>query len=161
FCREVREFLVAARQLLNWRRCKTDWTTMALLMVDLHGKRENALSNQMRQTKSMSPDYAITWWKDHNMRPPSIDPLEFMLRKVSWRSAKGRLGCRRSRVYLGDSQNRIAQISAKLCSHKSRLLFTSPPYYGVTNYFYDQWLRLWLLGGSNKPRSPRTPCRRK
>jgi hypothetical protein len=27
------------------------------------------------------------------------------------------------------------------------LLLTSPPYCGVTNYHYDQWLRLWLLGG--------------
>jgi hypothetical protein len=27
------------------------------------------------------------------------------------------------------------------------LLFTSPPYYRITNYHYDQWLRLWLLGG--------------
>src|SRR6266852_7068337 len=23
----------------------------------------------------------------------------------------------------------------------------SPPYYAITNYHYDQWLRLWLLGG--------------
>jgi hypothetical protein len=161
FCREVREFLVAARRLLKWRRCKTDWTTMALLMVDLHGKRESALSNQMRQTKSMSPEYAITWWKDHGMIPPTIDPLDFMLRKVAWRYAKGRLNSRQSRVYLGDSQTRIARISARLCSHKATLLFTSPPYYGVTNYFYDQWLRLWLLGGRDKPTSPRTPCRRK
>jgi len=29
----------------------------------------------------------------------------------------------------------------------ARLLFTSPPYFGLTNYHYDQWLRLWLLGG--------------
>lgn len=36
---------------------------------------------------------------------------------------------------------------------KPSLLFTSPPYYGVTNYFYDQWLRLWLLGGPEKPQS--------
>ncbi len=27
------------------------------------------------------------------------------------------------------------------------LLLTSPPYFGITNYHYDQWLRLWLLGG--------------
>lgn len=33
------------------------------------------------------------------------------------------------------------------------LLFTSPPYYGVTNYFYDQWLRLWLLGYLAKPQA--------
>ena len=30
---------------------------------------------------------------------------------------------------------------------KPRLLFTSPPYWKLTNYHYDQWLRLWLLGG--------------
>jgi len=31
------------------------------------------------------------------------------------------------------------------------LLFTSPPYYGVTNYFVDQWLRIWVLGGQTRP----------
>ena len=34
---------------------------------------------------------------------------------------------------------------------KIDLLFTSPPYYGVTNYHVDQWLRLWMLGGPDKP----------
>ncbi len=29
---------------------------------------------------------------------------------------------------------------------KAKLLLTSPPYFDVTNYHYDQWLRLWLLG---------------
>ena len=31
-------------------------------------------------------------------------------------------------------------------AQKAKLLLTSPPYFGVTNYHYDQWLRLWLLG---------------
>jgi len=30
----------------------------------------------------------------------------------------------------------------------ARLLLTSPPYFDVTNYHYDQWLRLWMLGGA-------------
>jgi hypothetical protein len=30
----------------------------------------------------------------------------------------------------------------------ARLLLTSPPYFRLTNYHYDQWLRLWMLGGS-------------
>lgn len=34
---------------------------------------------------------------------------------------------------------------------KFSLLFTSPPYYSVTDYHADQWLRLWLLGGSENP----------
>jgi hypothetical protein len=161
FCREVREFLVAARWLLKWRRQKADWTTMALLMVDLHGKRDSALSNQMRQTKAMSPQYAIDWWRERDMRPPNIDPGEFMLKKVAWRYSKGRLHLTRSRVYLGDSRYRTDAIATRLSSRKARLLFTSPPYHRVTNYFYDQWLRLWLLGNGSKPSSPRQQCRRK
>ncbi len=30
-------------------------------------------------------------------------------------------------------------------------LFTSPPYYAVTDYHYDQWLRLWMLGDQPIP----------
>lgn len=159
FCRDVREFLVGARDLLKWRRRKTDWTTMALLMVDLHGKRQNALSNQMRQTKAMSPQYAIEWWKERDMKPPEIDPVEFMLKKIAWRYAKGRLPANESRVYLGDSRERLNAIASS--KRKAKLLFTSPPYHGVTNYFYDQWLRLWLLGGPAEPRSPGEDCKRK
>jgi hypothetical protein len=161
FCRQTREFLVAARGLLMWRRSKTDWTTMALLMVDLHGKRDCALSNQMRQTKAMSPQYAINWWRERHMEPPDIDPVAFMLKKVAWRYAKGRLRVRRSRVYLGDSRRHTDVIAGKLRSRNAKLLFTSPPYHAVTNYFYDQWLRLWLLGGDSKPVSPGRQCQRK
>jgi len=161
FCRKVREFLLAARSELKWRRCKTDWTTAALLMVDLHGKRENALSNQMRQTKAMSPNYAIHWWNERDMSPPKLDPLAFMLNKVAWRYAKGRLGVSASRVYLGDSRERLSVMARSASRWRARLLFTSPPYRGVTNYFYDQWLRLWLLGGREAPRSPRQECKRK
>jgi hypothetical protein len=35
---------------------------------------------------------------------------------------------------------------------KFSLLFTSPPYYSVTNYYSDQWLRLWLLGENEIPK---------
>ena len=34
---------------------------------------------------------------------------------------------------------------------EAKLLITSPPYHNVTNYYYDQWLRLWLLGGPEHP----------
>jgi hypothetical protein len=32
---------------------------MAVLLVHLHGKRADSFLHQMRQTKSMSPEYAI------------------------------------------------------------------------------------------------------
>jgi hypothetical protein len=160
YCRRVREFLVGARDLLDWRRRKADWTTMALLLVDLHGKVESALSNQMRQTKAMSPQYSVEWWRERDLKPPERDPVEFMLKKIAWRYAKGRMKANESRVYLGDSRERLSAI-AKQSGRRARLLFTSPPYHGVTNYFYDQWLRLWLLGGPSEPRSPGEECKRK
>lgn len=150
FCRNVREFLIAARERLNWKISSVDRTAMALLLVNLHGKREASLSNQMRQTKSMSPDYAIRWWNERNMAPPEVDPVQFMHRKLEWRYARGTPPRSKSRVYLGNSVQRLPEIGRLLersGKRPVRLLFTSPPYCGVTNYHYDQWLRLWLLGG--------------
>lgn len=146
----VQEFLLAARHRLDWKARVTDCTTMTFLLVYLHGKQAAALSNQMRQTKSLSPDYAIRWWQDHELRPPDIDPVEFMLKRVAWRYAKGRPSFPWSRVYLGDCLEHLPRLSRCLRSldaGPTRLLFTSPPYFGLTHYHYDQWLRLWLLGG--------------
>ncbi len=161
FCPEVQKFLLATRDLLDWRRKKADWTTMALIMIELHGKRENSLSNQMRQTKAMSPQYAIRWWKERNLKPPERDPVEFMLKKVEWRYAKGRLNSGSGHIYLGDCQSILNRWKNNPPQIKASLLLTSPPYYGVTNYFYDQWLRLWLLGGPEKPYILNEPCKRK
>jgi hypothetical protein len=150
FTLKVREFLLAAREELDWKRTQVDCTAMALLLVNMHGKRDASLSNQLRQTKSMSPDYAITWWKKRDLQPPDVDPMEFMKKKLQWRYAKGRPAKTNSRVYLGDSTHRLKDLIRKIGPRgikPARLLLTSPPYYAITNYHYDQWLRLWLLGG--------------
>lgn len=145
----VLQFLIAARAHLDWRNRKADCTAMAFLLVNLHGKRNDSLSNQMRQTKSMSPAYAIRWWQERNMHPPEVDPLAFLLKRMEWRYAKGIPELTDSRVYLGDNVQILPQVRRYWAGrHKrARLLLTSPPYYGITNYHYDQWLRLWLLGG--------------
>jgi len=152
FSRSVRRFLVTARQELNWRRSKVDRTLMALLLVSLHGKAGTALSNQLRQTKAMSPQYAIRWWKEGGYRPPQIDPVEFVKSRLNWRYAKGTPKIdARCRTYLGSSLTKLPQLQRNVEAgslSKVDLLFTSPPYCAVTNYHYDQWLRLWLLGGS-------------
>lgn len=150
FSASLRQFLVTARKHLDWRYNKLDRTLMALLLVNMHGKRENSLSNQMRQTKSMSPDYAINWWKARNLRPPSLDPVEFMEKRIEWRYAKGSPMTNNSFVCLGDSTLRLLDVQRRasaLSIPPATLLLTSPPYCGITNYHYDQWLRLWLLGG--------------
>jgi hypothetical protein len=151
---EVLLFLLAARAL-DWRAKVVDRTVMALLLVYLHGKRGGALSNQMRQAKSMSPDYAVRWWKKREMSPPELDPVEFMLKRVAWRYAKGHIDRSASQAYLGDSTRTLPALCEPMRRGKvakARLLFTSPPYFNVTNYHYDQWLRLWLLGGPSNAR---------
>jgi hypothetical protein len=148
FAEDVLRFLVGARAELNWRRSRVDRTVMAFILVYLHGKRGWSLSNQMRQTKSMAPDYAVRWWTERNLVPPELDPVAFLLRRARWRYAKGRPNGGGGQVLLGDATTVLARLGRKSDSRRRiRLLFTSPPYLGVTNYHYDQWLRLWVLGG--------------
>jgi hypothetical protein len=149
FSASIRQFLSTARDNLRWWQNPVDWTLMAMLLVNMHGKREASLSNQMRQTKSMSPVYAVSWWKERNLRPPNIDPVEFMKKRIEWRYAKGVPVTEGSFVYLGDSTVRLPHLQKRanqLSLPRASLLLTSPPYCGITNYHYDQWLRLWLLG---------------
>ena len=40
--------------------------------------------------------------------------------------------------------------------HDVRLLITSPPYHDVTDYWNDQWIRLWLLGEEMRKNWKRT-----
>jgi len=150
YCVDVRQYLLAARANLDWRRNHVDRTTMALLLVYLHGKAGSALSNQMRQAKAMSPEYAVRWWNEREMTPPVLEPVEFLVRRLKWRYAKGRFVVRGSKMYLDDSVRRLPELGVRVKEGRlgrASMLLTSPPYYGITNYFYDQWLRLWLLGG--------------
>ena len=150
FSPDVRRFLLSARANLHWRRRKVDQTTMALLLVYLHGKAGAALSNQLRQTKAMAPRYAVRWWRERGLRPPDVDPLGFLKRRLDWRYAKGTPDAAGGRMYLGNSVDKLSQIQRRIREGKSdraKLLLTSPPYHSITHYYYDQWLRLWLLGG--------------
>lgn len=150
FSPPIQQFLLTARKHLQWQQSPVDCTLMALLLVNMHGKRDASLSNQMRQTKSMSPDYAVTWWQERELRPPDVDPVEFMEKRIEWRYAKGVPATTSSFVCLGDSTDLLSQVrdrANQMSLPASTLLLTSPPYCGITNYHYDQWLRLWLLGG--------------
>lgn len=164
YSHQVLKFLLSARSTLNWKRSKPDATLMALILVYLHGKRDRSLSNQMRQTKAMSPDYSVRWWKERDMRPPQIDPYEFMEKRIVWRYKNGRPPAADSKVQIGNSVEIMRNIQEEVVEGRRQpfsLLFTSPPYHGITNYYYDQWLRLWMLGGPAYPKSPKEKYKRK
>lgn len=151
---EVLRFLLAARENLKWRagQSKVDRTLMAFILVHLHGKRSSSLSNQMRDSKAMAPDYSVRWWKERDMKPPLVDPVSLLEKKIKWRYKKGRPELS-GEILLGDSISLLnSNRQRRAFSEPFDLLFTSPPYYGVTNYHCDQWLRLWMLGQRPSPR---------
>ncbi|OUD12673.1 DNA methyltransferase [Thioflexithrix psekupsensis] len=158
YCNEVLRFLLSARENLNWRNDQTDATLMAIILVHLHGKIGEGLSNQMRQTKAMGYGYSINWWKNNGFTtPPQYNPLEFLIKKIEWRYAKNipkiETDCQ---AILGDSTLELQKIgkTSKENNAKYSLLFTSPPYCSVVDYHVDQWLRLWLLKeGMDKPQT--------
>lgn len=153
---EVLKFLLTARKNLNWKKNNVDATLMSIILVYLHAKIGEGLSNQMRMTKSMGMNYSIKWWKENGFKtPPDINPVKLLLDKINWRYKKGMPKVTESAVVFGDSTIELQKISERALQNDIRfsLLFTSPPYYSITDYHADQWLRLWMLGGQEKPKS--------
>jgi len=151
----VLSFLLAARHDLDWEKDPVDITLMSLILIALHAKLGSGLSNQMRQSKAMAPDYSVRWWTEREMVPPNLDPLEFMQQKIEWRYKQGRPEeTRESLAILADCTTELEQIILTVEKGEQprfKLLLTSPPYYNITHYHYDQWIRYWMLGGPNSP----------
>ncbi len=156
YCDDVLTFLLAARANLDWQNTKTDATLMTLILVYLHGKLGEGLSNQMKMTKAMGMQYSIRWWKSNKLiNPPVINPRDFLIKKIQWRYEKGQSDIQGCNIILGDSTVKLHNVveDAQSSGKKYSLLFTSPPYYSVTDYYADQWLRLWMLGDPEIPTS--------
>lgn len=154
FCEEVLEFLLAARSNLDWKSDSADASLMSIILVYLHGKIGSSLSNQMPIAKSSGQAYSINWWSQKNMlTPPEIDPYTFLKSKILWRYDKGIPEVEDGKVIFGDSTEHLESIAQRADENeiKFSLLFTSPPYWSITDYHADQWLRLWMLGESPIP----------
>ncbi|PNV82391.1 MAG: DNA modification methylase [Sulfurimonas sp.] len=145
---QVLNFLIAAREELSWKTNKRDRTLMAFIAVSAHGEDGQTFSNQMQHVKACGPNYAIKWWKEKGFKAPNINPLDLIIKKIEWRYAKGFNNFYESKIILGDSGKKISRRYLK--DKKFKMLFTSPPYYKVTDYHLDQWIRLWLLGETNE-----------
>lgn len=153
FSDNVLKFLLAAKECLDWKNNNVDSTLMAFILLYLHGKRGQSLSNQMPMTKSTSINYSLEWWANKGLtNPPEINVADFFDKRLKWRYGKGVPVFTDNVVILGDSTTDLQNYRVQENAPKEiKLLFTSPPYYGVTNYFIDQWLRMWVLGGPDEP----------
>ena len=87
----------------------------------------------------------MRWWTDKGLlEPPDIEPVAMLEDKIRRRYKHGVPSQAPSRVLMGDSRDELPLLSRA----EAKLLITSPPYRGVTDYWNDHWIRLWMLGHS-------------
>ena len=140
---DVRGFLRAARRELDWKGSVTDRTLMGFIALHVQDKLGAGLSNNLWPTIACSPRYAVEWWsKNGYHQPPQMDPVALLTDKIRRRYEYGTPKQAAGSAALSDAREALRR-EPKLAAG---LLITSPPYHGVTDYWNDHWIRLWLLG---------------
>ena len=142
--------LMYLRNTLRLQESQTDCMVSALVLGSLHGETERSdrfLSNQMPHTISTKPKYSVRFWQHNGYRPPERDTFELLRRHAIYRYESGRPTGRGVILHM-DMRELPRQ---RRLPSPIRCAITSPPYFDVTNYAEDQWLRLWFLGGPPYP----------
>ncbi len=149
----VLEKICAIREALLNTTKETDEVVLlrAAMLGCLHGPMSKQLeaqsyfSNQMPRTFASKPDYSVRYWKKNKMKPPALDVIAVLRRKLSRiQLSEPPEGVSPASVFLGDSQ---LEASFDASIRDFSVVVTSPPYYGMRTYVEDQWLRNWFLGG--------------
>lgn len=144
--------IVFLKNSLNWKTSKVDRFIAAMALGCLHGeshKSKNCFSNRMPRTISTKPDYSVRWWADKGLVAPERDVFDILISQVQFRFAKG-VPSVVGEARLGDVRNATSMF--RKLHGQVKLLVTSPPYLDTTDYGEDQWLRLWFLGGAERPK---------
>jgi DNA methylase len=143
--------LLYLRRSLLWQESDIDCFLAALALGCLHGESHRSgryFSNRMPRTISTKPDYSVRWWRRHGYEPPKRDVFTILENEIEYRfftpPPEGR-----GQILHGDA--RAASLLFPGLAEKVKLVITSPPYLDTTNFAEDQWLRLWFLGGLERP----------
>jgi len=140
------------RSQLRWKTSDVDCFVAALTLGSLHGGTSASamyLSNQMPRTISTKPEYSIKFWKDRGLYPPPArDAFDVLRRQVAYRYESAP-PANRANVWHMDMRE-LPRFKRTLPG-RIACVITSPPYFNVTSFEEDQWLRLWFLGGPPHP----------
>lgn len=143
--------LLYLRRSLEWPLNDTDCFLAALTLGCLHGESHRSqryFSNRMPRTISTKPDYSVRWWKRYGYEPPERDVFSILESEVEYRFLTPP-PAGRGEVLRGDA--RKASLLFPDLVGQVGLVITSPPYLDTTHFAEDQWLRLWFLGGPDRP----------
>jgi len=138
------------RRVLRWRTDPSHRFIATLVLGSLHGEMRSPsyFSNQMPRTISTKPRYSLGYWRRHSLWPRKRDVFGILNSRAEFR-LKGDVPQKHGQVALHDA--REASNIFKSMHKKITAVVTSPPYFNVTNYEEDQWLRLWFLGHKPRP----------
>ena len=149
----VMGLLRTARRELNWKESRVDWTLTAFIALHMQDSDPNGLSNRLSPTVAHSPSYAVRWWKSRGLlHPPETDPVAYLADRIRRRYTFGVPSLADSETWLGDARTKLGEADG----HNVKLILTSPPYHDMTDYWNDQWIRLWLLGADMRKNWNRT-----
>ena len=143
--------LLFLREKLKWKSQKSDTMLAAIILGQLHGESQRSpsyLSNQMPRTISTKPAYSVRFWRKKGFKAPKRDVFD-LAEKIAAFRYESDLPVGSASVFHLDMRELPSRID--LSSEKVRCIITSPPYFDVTNFEEDQWLRLWFLGGPPRP----------
>ena len=121
-----------------------------IILGALHGPvgltKHSYFSNQCPRTYGPKPAYAVKFWTARGLMPPRVDVLAVIAERAHryYGSASPRVV---GAAIHGDSRHRSTVEEAREAIGKFDWIVTSPPYYGLTTYLPDQWIRNWFLGG--------------
>jgi hypothetical protein len=145
------EQILFLRRILNWRHNSAHRFIATLALGSLHGDMDRSssyFSNQMPRTISPKPKYSIEYWRRLRLWPRKRDVFSILVNRARLRLDTNRPRLR-GRAALLDA--RKAASAFPLLHGRIKAIITSPPYFNVTNYEEDQWLRLWFLGYPARP----------
>ncbi len=134
--------ILAVRDLINeTRRRDLRIFLKALMLGILHGPTRIHLSVKCSHSFSMAPGYIKRYVREKRIRKPRRDVLA-CLREKAVRVFRDGIPLTRGEAYMADAR------SLPIEDESVDLIVTSPPYFNMQTYAWDNWLRLWFLGYS-------------
>ena len=111
----------------------------ALMLGILHGPTRVHLSLKCSHSFSMAPGYIKRYVKERKIEKPKRDVLKCLRIKAERVFGDG-VPAVKGKAYMCDAR------SLPIEDESVDLVVTSPPYFNMQTYAWDNWLRLWFLG---------------
>jgi len=131
--------ILAVRELLMHDKSDLAMFIKGIILGILHGPSELHLSVPCSHSFSMSPKYLRRYIKKHKLRRPIRNVLKCILKRAEKILSDG-IPRVRGTAFMLDARK------LPLPDESVHLIVTSPPYFNMQTYAWDNWLRLWFLG---------------